>query len=118
MSNTAKIQRIKKRDDFLRAAKQGQKWVTRRMVIQAFKRDDDGENVIRVGFTATKKTGNAVRRNRIKRRMRVLAQDILPTVKAQGYDIVMIGRYKAATHKFAYLQDDFLEALKKLGLTA
>lgn len=130
MTDHVTIETLRKRADFVRAAQKGEKWVTRNLVVQAFKRPplkpdeiqknkkQHGNN-IRVGFTASKKTGNAIRRNRIKRRMRAIVRDILPQAQetAAGYDIVLIGRYKAATDEFERLLRDFTTALHKLGLS-
>ena len=110
------ITTLKKRAEFVRIAKTGKKWVTRSLVVQALESDCQ-ENSIRFGFTATKKIGNAVTRNRVKRRLRVLARDILPQIKkTSGIDIVLIGRYTTATQEFSDLQNDLITALKKLGI--
>lgn len=106
---------LKKRADFLRAAASGDKKVTRNIVVQIFRRPDGENGGVRVGFTVTKKTGNAVCRNRIKRRLRALVRGILPQSGAAGIDVVLIGRYKAATCPFSELEQDFCYALRKLG---
>ncbi|TNE31126.1 MAG: ribonuclease P protein component [Alphaproteobacteria bacterium] len=108
---------LKKRADFLRASAAGEKKATQNIVVQVFRRTED-DGGIRVGFTATKKTGNAVRRNRIKRRLRALARNILPQSAEGGFDVVLIGRWRAAESAFSELERDFLYALKKLGVKA
>ena len=70
------------------------------------RRRDDGDPAMRVGYTVTKKIGNAVVRNRIKRRFRALAHDILPVDGVSGADHVLIGRADGLTRDFALLKAD------------
>jgi ribonuclease P protein component len=68
-----------------------------------------------VGFTCSKKVGNAVARNRAKRRLREIARLILPRFGQIGHDYVLIGRANVtASTKFTALQDELLAALRKL----
>ena len=76
---------------------------------------DDGDAAIRVGFTVTKKIGNAVVRNRMKRRFRALARDILPGSGMAGADHVLIGRSEGIERPFATLAEDFRRALAKVA---
>ena len=69
---------------------------------------------MRVGFTVTKKIGGAVVRNRMKRRFRALAQEIVPAAGIAGSDHVMIGRAKGIERDFAQLKSDLHGALQKL----
>jgi ribonuclease P protein component len=69
----------------------------------------------RVGFTVTKKVGNAVERNRIKRRLRAAAREILPAQARCGYDFVLIGRKGTLTRPFADLKSDLVQALGRTG---
>lgn len=82
------------------------------MVVQARKREEG--KAVRVGFTVTKKLGNAVVRNRIKRRLREVARLALEDAASPGYDYVLIGRASAASKSFAGMQSDLLSALKQL----
>lgn len=85
------------------------------MMVQARNRDDKDDQAIRVGFTCSKKVGNAVARNRAKRRLREVARLILPELGRPGWDYVLIGRPQAtATRPFDALQDDLRYALRKL----
>ena len=69
----------------------------------------------RIGFTATKKIGNAVMRNRAKRRLRALAREILPDAARPGWDYVLVGRPEAtATRDFALLRADLEGALRRV----
>ena len=77
------------------------------------RRRDDGDPAIRVGFTVTKKIGGAVVRNRMKRRLRALAREILPERGLPGADHVLIGRSGGIERNFALLRDEFVRALGK-----
>ncbi|WP_294226964.1 ribonuclease P protein component [uncultured Shimia sp.] len=108
---------LKKRSDFL-AASRARKQGTKAMMIQARKRRDDetvDPSLVRVGFTCSKKVGNAVARNRAKRRMREVARAILPAYGKPGWDYVLIGRKDAtAARDIQTLQGDLKWALRKL----
>ena len=75
----------------------------------------DDDPTIRVGFTVTKKIGNAVVRNRMKRRFRALARETLPALGIAGADYVMIGRAGGIKRDYASLAADLKRALKKLS---
>lgn len=109
------ILHIKKRKDFLRAQKSGKNVATSGLVLQAIETACEDNSVIRVGFTATKKLGNAVRRNRIKRRLRAAAREVMPKSAIAGHDYVIIGRYTAANRDFQSLIKDLKYALHNTG---
>ena len=76
---------------------------------------DDGSDAIRVGYTVTKKIGNAVVRNRMKRRFRALARDVLPDSGVPGADHVLIGRSGGVERDFSRLRAELLKALGKVA---
>lgn len=83
--------------------------------LQARKRDDSEGQDIRVGFTCSKKVGNAVARNRAKRRLREVARLILPDHGRDGWDYVLVGRKDiTATLPFEMLAADLKHALTKV----
>ena len=74
---------------------------------------DDGDASKRVGFTVSKKVGKAVVRNRMKRRFRALAHEILPVDGHAGSDHVMIGRSGGIEREYSLLRQDLARALEK-----
>ena len=73
----------------------------------------DGSDELRVGFTVTKKIGNAVVRNRMKRRLRELARELLPAGGIAGADHVLIGRAGGVERDFGLLREELAKALEK-----
>ncbi len=107
---------LTKRADFLRAARAARA-PKPGFLVQARKRhaDEPAEAPIRVGFTCSKKVGNAVARNRAKRRLREIARAVLPVEGQPGWDYVLVGRAGAtADLPFDQLQQDLSRALRKL----
>jgi ribonuclease P protein component len=74
----------------------------------------DADPAMRVGFTVTKKIGGAVVRNRMKRRFRALAREVVPARGKSGADHVMIGRAGGVERPFALLRSDLEGALDRL----
>lgn len=105
-----------KRADFLRASKAMRK-ATKGLVLQARKRtpDEADPDLIRVGYTCSKKVGNAVKRNRAKRRLRAIVREVLPTLGHAGWDYVLIGRAGATVDR-AYIElvNDLAHALNTI----
>ena len=107
-------QKLTRRAEFLRGAGSGRKAATHGLVLQTRPRDDGGP--ARLGFTVTKKVGNAVVRNRTKRRLREAARLVLRERPTQGVDLVLIGRDATRGREFTSLMDDLRRALAKLGV--
>lgn len=105
---------LKRRADFLRVARLGRKAPAHGLVLQALARGDDAP--LRVGFTVTKKVGNAVIRNRTRRRLREAARLTLKPADLPGVDLVLIGRDATRARPFAALQNDLRRALARVNL--
>jgi ribonuclease P protein component len=103
---------IKKRADFL-AANAGKRASTPGFILLVRDRKDS-DQAMRVGFTVTKKIGGAVVRNRMKRRFRALAREIVPSKGVPGADHVMIGRSRGIERDFSLLRAELESALDKL----
>ncbi len=110
------IQTLKNRADFLKMNKAAAKWVSQGLVLLAMPND---LGIVRAGFTVTKKTDpSAVKRNRIKRRLRAAAYDVLPTQARQSCDYVLIGKTLTAARPYEALVADLRWCLKKLDFEA
>lgn len=107
------IERIRKRADFLAAAR-APSCARGAVVVQARDRAD-GETLVRAGFTATKRVGGSVVRNRAKRRLREAARALLPLHAAPGRDYVFIARVGTPTRDWGRLLDDVKNALLSLA---
>ena len=108
-------ERLKRRAEFLRVAAQGRKVPSTGLVLQALARPDCGP--ARLGFTVTRKVGNAVVRNRTRRRLKEAARLLLRTIPVQGVDLVLIGRDATRGRAFTDLMDDLRRALAKTGVS-
>jgi ribonuclease P protein component len=105
-------------------AKSKRKWVARGLILQARNSissgrvEDDAAEVrakFRVGFTVSKKVGNAVKRNRARRRLREAARQVMLVHAKPGFDYVIIGRYATLERQFHGLLSDLETALEKTG---
>ena len=105
------MERLLRRRDFLAAAN-SLSWGTPSFLMQVRKRDDDG--AYRVGFTCTKRLGNAVVRNRIRRRLKEAARLTMPGLARPAHDYVLIGRQGAITRDFEAIRKDIISALDKI----
>ena len=107
------VLKLKKRKDFLRVAKQGQKMVTSTVILQAAQSLSAPDHNPKTGFTSSGKFGKAHIRNRARRRMRAALREFYPLLKP-GFEYVLIGRYNTADCDFAKLRNDLGWGLKKL----
>lgn len=107
-----KIERMKVRAEFLKAAKAPYQ-ARGAVVVQA--RDRGDADTMRAGFTATKKIGGAVERNRAKRRLREAARALLPLHGLPGHDYVFVARATTLERDWAGLLDDVKAALIRLS---
>jgi ribonuclease P protein component len=116
---TALLGRLKRRPEFLRVAARGRKCAAAGLVLQAYRRPAISElpsdEAIRVGFTASKKVGGAVERNRARRRLREAARRVLPERAKPGYDLVLVARAATLVRPFAALLADLETALARAG---
>ncbi len=104
-------QKLRKRPEFLRVASRGRKVATSGLVLQVLKTDEEAP--ARVGFTVTKKVGNAVVRNRTRRRLRAALQRVARDTELASVDLVLIGRDSTRRRPFGKLIADLEHALKK-----
>lgn len=122
MPRKPEIVTLKKRAAFLAVAASGRKWVAPGLILQARAHDAPDSDAktaadaspIRFGLTASKKVGNAVKRNRARRRLRALAHETLPAHAALAHDYVLIARPATVTRPYADLRSDLETALRKL----
>lgn len=109
----AAVDRLKRRPEFLRAARRGRSCATPGLVLQVYSRGD-GDAPLRVGYTASKKVGNAVVRNRARRRLRAVVDAMAMRRAKAGRDYVLIARASTPGRTYAALERDFETALKRL----
>ncbi len=132
------IGRLKKRPDFLKVAAARTKWVTPSLILQARQRGPQdrpvpgrspgstsrrrdpavqsiGAESIRIGFTVSRKVGQATERNRARRRLRAAAGEVLPHHAQAGYDYVLIGRRATLERAYDELVDDLRTALSRVA---
>ena len=119
--------RLKTRPQFLKIAAKGRKAVRPTLLMQALQLPEADqararriarvvgqEPAVFLGFTASKKVGNAVARNRAKRRLTALAQDMVPSMAAPGWGLVLIARSTTVKAPFASLEADMRSALRSV----
>jgi ribonuclease P protein component len=116
-----RLGRLMQREDFLRVAGGRRKFVAPGLILQAVPADDvlragahaEGR---RVGFTASKKVGNAVLRNRAKRRLRAAVAEVMPIHAAPDHDYVVIARSETPERPYPSLVRELEAALERLGV--
>jgi ribonuclease P protein component len=121
-----RLGRLLQRKDFLRVAGGKRKWVAPGLILQALPAPEDAlvgskgagpeAEQRRVGFTASKKVGNAVQRNRAKRRLRAAARQVMAAHAAPAHDYVVIARNETPDRPYTSLVAELELALKRLGV--
>jgi ribonuclease P protein component len=123
-SSMARLSRLRQRADFLRVAAGRRKSVTPGLILQACRQppggvlspDSRAPDAPRVGFTASRKVGIAIMRNRARRRLRAAVAEVMPLHAAPGHDYVVIARAATVGRPFAALVGDLEAALRQLGV--
>lgn len=112
------VERLKRRADFVALSRARKSSGQPGLVLQAGRRTQHPlkAEAIRVGFTASKKVGNAVARNRAKRRLRELMREVLLPNSLPGHDYVLIARATTPTRSFDALRKDLQNAMKRLNV--
>ena len=115
------VVRLKRRFEFLRVAAAKRRFVAPGLILQARPRRlgdarvvGIGSDAVRVGFTVSRKVGNAVERNRVRRRLREAVRIRAGALVRAGYDYVVIGRRAALTTSFAHIVADLEMAFRKI----
>ncbi len=112
------IATLKKRNDFLRVRAAGRRWAAPGLVLQAAPAPEAAAGQVRVGYTASRRIGNAVARNRAKRRLRAAVAHVMPASAQSGCDYVVIARAATLTRPFDALIGDLTAALARVGAPA
>lgn len=110
---TGGVERLRRRADYLRVQAAERRVALPGLLLQAAP-GEAGHR--RVGFTASRKVGNAVARNRARRRLKALAGEILPLHAVSGHDYVLVARQATPARDFQALRRDLESALRKLKL--
>jgi len=110
------VARLRRRPEFLAVAKSGRRWAAPGLVLQAVRRPEGSRlpPAPRIGFTASRKVGIAVERNRARRRLKAAAAAVLPQAGEPGFDYVVIARGETLTRPFSDLPGDLETALKRV----
>ena len=106
---------LKRRAQFLHVAAARRYFVAPSLLLQVCLNNEAG-NAIRVGYTASRKVGNAVARNRAKRRLRAAVEEVMPLYGLVGCDYVIIARLATTKRPFREIQADLKTAMKRLNV--
>lgn len=113
------IAHLRRRSDFLRVAARRCKWAAPGLVLQVAPTEsvDDITSAaqLRIGYTASRRVGGAIQRNRAKRRLRATVARVMPMHAAPGHDYVVIARTATLTRRFEELVEDLETALRHTG---
>lgn len=109
--------RLTRRPEFLRVAASRRRWATPGLILQAAEGPAAEPQIpFRLGFTASRKVGGAVQRNRARRRLKAAAAAVMPAHAAHGMDYVLVARAETVTRPYAGLLADLEAALRRLRL--
>jgi ribonuclease P protein component len=115
------VGRLKRRADFLRVAGMRRKWAAPGLILQVSPQPEQNPSEpfpVRVGFTASRKVGNAVMRNRARRRLKAVVAELVGKHAKPGHDLVLIARTATCECPFEDLKRDLLQALKRTKAAA
>ena len=110
-----KLQTLKHRKDFVLSNKFAKKIFSKNFIIQKYTNSNSIDLNLKFGFTATKKIGNAVVRNKAKRRLRHVARELLPEYGLKGVDYVFIARNSTASTPYESLMNNTRDALASIS---
>jgi ribonuclease P protein component len=116
MCAASPLQSLKASSDFQRISRLGKKCSFPAFIMQVLRHEGEAKP-FRLGLTVSRKVGNAVVRNRAKRRLREMVRTSVALEKLAGFDIVLIGRASARERDFSLMKQDFLSGLEKLGVS-
>ena len=108
------LERLQKRAQFLAIARTGRKAVTQGLILQARPLETGQETGIRIGYTASRKVGGSVQRNRARRRLRAVVHDVMNAMAMPGHEFVLIARANTLTRSYDGLLADIRCALGKV----
>ncbi len=111
----AAVPHLKVRADFLRVAASRRRWAMPGVVLQVAPRPDRTGGTARVGYTASRKVGNSVVRNRSRRRLRAAVAQLLPSHANLALDYVLVAREGTAARPWPALLGDLETAMRRLG---
>jgi ribonuclease P protein component len=111
MSQRVDVEPLISTNDFAEVKRQGKRVVTAGLILNGMQ---NNQPIIRMGYITSRHIGNAVARNRAKRRLRAVVREVLPKHGKSGYDLVLIGRNNTATRPFIALKKDFTYALHQI----
>ncbi len=112
----AAVARLKRRPEFLAVAASRRRWVAPGLILQAARRPEGSSlpPAPRIGFTASRKVGIAVARNRARRRLKAAVEAVLPRAGQPGFDYVVVARTETLIRPFADLIADLETALARV----